>query len=289
MCSSADVESLDFGSKVRADFIALASLHQPMDIFEPPTYDAVKMAELIFDRIERMLTTTDHGSYFYQHLFFTMADLLKSNGSVIFHGGIMRNTEPVRDIDLLLFQSAPFLPQFKCVQECHSSALLDGCEGESELFGFFVANTLLILHPTEEIIRLITSMREELAANPFLQGGLGELVLYAAYKILKNMEFGLLEPAERGMVESLRFDLTFRKPRRDSDYGDEPITTLQLNAQIREQMQQLPDPNLEVLTRAAIRRMRVREERRKEFARRFVQELKSNPVQSGAWHRRHCR
>lgn len=63
------------------------------------------------------------------------------------------------------------------------------------------------------------------------------------------------------------------------------IRPFKLNAQIREQMQTLRNGEMTALTKAAIRRIHVREERGEKLARRFMRKLKSNPVRQDTWKR----
>lgn len=267
-------------ARLRPRFIELAQIYPGMDVFQPPRLDSAKTAELVLNRMEELAKTVRGRKFLYWWLGSTMRSATEAEGSVIFHSSLVLHTAFAKDIDIFLMGCSVGHPRLDFVDNTHEKIF--GRTG-GIMSQFFMANSLLIFNPQNRFLESIGMMRKAIETGNFLEKGIGAMLIFAAYKVWRNSEWYHVEAGDRELIRPLVFDVTWETERRDGDIGSEQITPLQLNAQIREKMQDLPDGNLMALTKAAIRRIRIREDRKEEIAGRFVRELRTNKVSKGSW------
>lgn len=135
----------------------------------------------------------------------------------------------------------------------------------------YFVNKLLLFCPEErkgEIEGRIVSAREAYLSAEFFDGGVGESITYAAYKVISNKEERYLDHRTRETVLGKNFVVCH------SDWDGLPLSPPEFHKEVRDRLGETFDlEELREIGLAASRRIRIKEERRNEFSNRFAQEI----------------
>ncbi len=136
---------------------------------------------------------------------------------------------------------------------------------------FLLINSLLFTcTPPAFVYDIIKSARKETLKKPFFGGGLGDRIAYAAFKSLGTPEY---HDEDGQILSSISISVEWMK----IDFASMlrgPHTPVEISSQIRSQMQELDDCRLSALTRAAMRRLRIKKEKRPGIEKRFIRQLR---------------
>jgi hypothetical protein len=264
--------------KTRKLFMEGSFLYPPMDILYAQPHP--QSAEHLLKRCERLAGDGPGKVRFYQWL----ARMMESSAgsfSFAFYGTSLYGSVdlPAHDVDTLLFiydqstKAPPNPPSF-----IHSHSIYENkyCPGnEPAKWKFLVSHTLLIFPESKSdlAIEKILEGRKEILDSPFLAGGIGDLVTFAAFKALNNQEHRLFEPHEFSRFRGRRFSIEWNRYELTSMLS-RSIYLEELHGQVREQMRLMDDADLSALTKAALRRLRVKRENRPELTKRFVEGIR---------------
>ncbi|MBU0532463.1 hypothetical protein KKB44_03135 [Candidatus Micrarchaeota archaeon] len=192
-----------------------------------------------------------------------LEDMMNAPHLFAFFGGAVYvpNHTP-KDVDVLFFcadgpnHMSVFPPKFihfqKIYENEHTFGISINC------WKFLVAHALLI-HPTippDFVLKRIEQGRDMIRASPFFNGGIGDLLLYGAFK--EHEDF---------------FDIKWSEVD-GATMMNKSITLAELHTQIKRQMCGMEDHEIMTLTKAAMRRMRVNNKKREALGKRFFQELR---------------
>ncbi|MEM4366752.1 MAG: hypothetical protein QW035_01315 [Candidatus Anstonellales archaeon] len=133
------------------------------------------------------------------------------------------------------------------------------------------ANTLLLAceDPGHCLLGFIEKSRKALMESPFFNGGIGELITYAAYKVvyLKEKEF-----FSKGFDTNEVFFKSIKTPYIDIDMC---YDLLMHNKEVREELaNRFEEEEIKEITSAALRRIGVKKELREGIKSKFVEEIR---------------
>ncbi len=211
----------------------------------------------------------------------------KKGLSLIFFGRTIygKDDDAISDVDIILFYpnskielskdaanalSMSNKPEFVHVQSLWARSVIpfETTLGHPR---FYVANSLVI-YPKETapvVCKSIEKGRKAIMESKFFNGGIGDLITYAAYNVMKNKEkeyFASSEEAEKILSKELMifeysFDMRAAMPS-------------EINEQVRGELaKNFSKDELTTLAIAAMRRLNVKEERYKELSSRFVKNI----------------
>ncbi len=243
-----------------------AFLLPPMEPFEGYAHDPATAMRMLLLRCESLALA---GSRIEPHdsLAEWLLGIMRRN-DVAFFGSAMNSPFACKDVDMLFFQNNAPPPHFRKPAFVHIIEFF-GCEMLPHAPLFVSGPLLFPSAPDESLIMRIESERRALAERPFFGGGFGELITHSAFKATEapDSEKDPTLPRIRFKLEWRWFDGTNMRM--------VTHTPNEINEQVRGQMRALPDEDVRLLAKAAIRRMRVKESRRAELEGRFVSELRA--------------
>jgi hypothetical protein len=252
-----------------------AFLYPPMEPFESPFPDAGKAMEAVIARCCKFSGTT---TWHLDSLKKWLMRLFNRNDAAFYGSAVSDSSSPSRfsDIDLMFFPATDFLPLAGTPDYVHSFRPF-----EEVPYGrlptracIFLAGPLLFPdNPDVHTLRLIEAERRMISSLPFFNGGIGEILTYAAFKAVESGP--LADECGKDFPASLKFRLE-RKWFDGTNMQMAVHTPHELNEQIREQIRQLKDPEVHALAMSAMRRVRVKESARAALAEKFVNELRRN-------------
>ncbi|MDD5172427.1 MAG: hypothetical protein PHF60_05325, partial [Candidatus ainarchaeum sp.] len=223
---------------VRSALSSAAFLYPPMEPFEPPAQNANETMRSVIQKCEILCNIDAVRDKLYVWL-----SILTGRADAAFYGGMVHGMHQIRDADVLSFgsKSLPLSHSSPIFVHIYSMNPEDGADAT----GLFLANTLLFpCTPGGETVARIEAARKQLSSNPFFDGGIGELVTYAAFK------FACITGSK---------PLTVRwKWVNESSMETKTHTPHEVNNQIRNQMQEMDDKGVHELTMAAMRRIRIK-------------------------------
>lgn len=249
-----------------------AYLYPPMALFEMPTLGATDAMRAVIKRCGALSGTTPSRL---DSLKIWLATLLTRN-DIAFYGSVLSDPGHAADADMLCFSPRAVSPTVYKPAYAHLYDMPD-----EQAFGYaslFVAGPLLFPDiPTTGLLMCIESVRSGLEQLPFLDGGMGELITHAAYKVLEGTDGA----GPDGLTDLPRIRFTLTLQRSSGEYtAPRPYGPHELNSQIRDQMQELRDEGVHALTMAAMRRIRIKEEHRAGLADTFIKELRQKKVRN---------
>jgi hypothetical protein len=267
------------GNGLWKEFSVNAFLYPPMDLLETP--DLGRSLSHLMKRCEALGRNDFGKAEFYRWLRGVM-EAADGSFSFAFYGSTVNHglDMPSNDIDVLFF-----MPQLlgKPIPHSHPGFLhilkiheADNAWGnEPERWKFLVAHVLMVYpsFPREMVCRKVELGRANIIESPFLGGGIGDLITSAAFKALNNREHRLFDPHEWHFFRGKRFSIDWRHIDMASMVSRD-IKLGELHDQVRDQMRLMDDREVAALTKAAMRRLRVRRDKRPELAKRFQKELR---------------
>jgi hypothetical protein len=248
---------------LRQSFLGNAFIVPPDEPFEPLEKDSA--VRNLLDSAER-LSGGNPGPFYRWIEISLVRDMLPA----AFYGSALISPD-ADDMDLMSFSagSGPLRlnkPSFIHILELGASQW----DVPSTWGSFFLGGMVFATRPPAFALDMIEEGRAHALGSPFMEG-IGECICWAAYKALKSGRPFTLE--EWTKVRDI--SLTLRPSWDDfTNMQTVPYTPRGINSQLRQQMQELDEGQLRILTDAAVRRLRIREEKRREISERFVGGLK---------------
>jgi len=246
-----------------------AFIYPPMEPFESPFPDAEKAMSAVLARCSALSGAENwHGDRLKSWL-----SKIRLRHDIALYGAALNATEHAKDIDILSFPSRSPPPTWSKPDYVHVFEVFEASQGELPGYAAaFLCGALLFPEPPETSLLLrIEAERRVFERLPFFNGGLGEILTYAAFKSTESIS------AENAQDPNFPTCMRFRIERRWLDGANMRMVTHTphgLNEQIRDQMRALPDPEVRALAMSAMRRLRVKESSREGLADRFVRELR---------------
>lgn len=269
-------------------FISGSAVIGPMQIFESLSSHPVAVAARLLDRAERLAGPAT-GAFaagasatgaFYSWLQKAMGAAEAGAAFAFFGTAVYGNHGHIaRDVDTLLFRPDLYSwdfplsrPHFLHTHDIYERGSSFG--GYAESWQFLMAHNLLLYPagPPQFVMDKIRLARDTILQKPFLEGGAGDLLTYAMFKILNNRDVYLDELHEPRLA-AMRFNIEWKVTDLSSMLV-RPISLPELHSQVKDQLGQMGDPEIATLARAAMRRLRVKKEKRQELGDRYLQELR---------------
>lgn len=252
-----------------------AFLYPPMEPFESPFPDAGKAMSAVLARCSA-LSGAASGNL--DSLKKWLKGLINRDDAA-FYGSALSdstNTSRVSDVDLMFFPSHDHLPLANTPNYVHSHRPFEDVPYgrlPTRACIFLFGQLLFPDNPDIHTLRLIDAERRMISSFPFFEGGIGEILTYAAFKAVESGP--LAEEYGKDFPTSLKFRLE-RKWFDGANMQMVVHSPHELNGQIREQVRALNDPEVRALAMCAMRRVRVKESAREALAEKFVSELRRN-------------
>ncbi len=244
-----------------------ARLVAPADLFETPFRDANEALLTLVCRCEELCIHP-----FNYQPFFAWLGALKSGEGLAFYGSALTDPLWADDIDLLCLPNVfppPYHGKPNFVHVTYYNQI--GSQNENDADRFFLAGSLLFMgQPAPETIAHIEHARSRILSNPFFDCGIGDLITHAAFKALSKDRDRV--PDDFTLLGGVELRVTYQWV--DGGMCTNTYSMHEQNEQVRFQMQDLKDEQVYALALAGMRRIRVKEENRKELAERFVKELR---------------
>lgn len=268
--------------KTRKELLRNCLVYPPMDFFNPPKG---KPADVVARVLKKCRQLEEVPGRFLSWISQLLKEAKKGFPLLFFGRTIYGKDDAISDVDIILFYSKNNMklsegitealsisdkPEFVHTQQLYSRSQIpfETTLGHPR---FYVANSLLI-YPKEadpSVYRSIKKGRKAIMESAFFDGGIGDLITYAAHKVMKNEEkeyFASPEEANRILSRKLivfeySMDMMGAMP------GD-------VNRQIRGELaKNFNRDELTTLAIAAMRRLNVKEERYKELSDKFVKNI----------------
>lgn len=258
---------------IRRRFLEGSSVYPPMDIFEPPDGSC----DLAFLRKCEAHANRDKDA-FYLYLGKLM-DACDDGLDFAFFGNSIYGLHFPMDIDLLLFTGSSYTGSrpYSAIRFLHESHLYENTlipNSRPPGYRFLLSHALLMFpgSPSAFARGIVEEARAHISQAPFLQGGVGDIIAYAAFKAVSRHEYAHLR--DSGILRGMRFKIDWQSFDLSSMRSG-PISPVELLSQVKKQMKGMDDGSLDALTGAALRRLRVRRPRREDLAKRFISELRA--------------
>ena len=264
-------------------FIEDAVIYPPMDIFEEVDMTSEQMAETVLSKSEKLFGKKGNPAEFFEWSS-KLVGAAHEKLAFAFYGkmayGNGSGDGVPSDVDILVFVSEgseelgnlidyrnrPVLvhPQFLY----HAGKSVDGISGWKRSC---VANTML-LYPSNHdnfVHEIIEKGRKLIEKSPFFHGGVGDIITYAAYKVMDGKEEKYFESDDEKQVLSKRLVVW-------EQYMDGmPAPPQEVYRNIRNELRNnLDDGELTSLTKAAMRRIKIRKEKQEKIADKFIRRLR---------------
>lgn len=169
--------------------------------------------------------------------------------------------------DLLSYKQKPQLVQPQVL--FYNGGMVDGITGWKRSC---VANTLLIFPSDVDsfVYDIIEKGRTLIADSPFFEGGVGDIITYAAYKVMDGKEGKYFKTDEERKVLEKKLIVW-------EQYCDGmPAPPHEVYKNIRNELRSnLDDRELTSVAMAAMRRIKVKREKHKELADKFVRKIRN--------------
>jgi hypothetical protein len=252
-----------------------------MDVFEPLALspkDAMRALLEAGDRLAGAAASDFNG---------WLADVVSVSGQflpVAFFGrAVNGGHEEASDLDVVVFHTnSPaasaygYVPLHLAPKFVHAHALYENrLIPTIESWEFLLPNALLVYpaRAPDPFFRAIMSARQRISSSEFFHGGIGDIITYAAYKARVQEEREYFGPGEweRCARHDLSVDLNFLDT---ANMLSRRVGMRELDGRVREKMRLMEDADVNALTNAAMRRLRVRESRMPELQGRFIRELR---------------
>ena len=260
-------------------------VYPAMDLFEPFTGTAAELLQSLLSKCELLADQNGEGKEKFFKWFSSVSTAAGNLFVLAFYGKAVYGgrAEASSDIDVLCFisdrssfreteQMAQVLMETKVPKFIHTHFLYGHgtpIDTVSNWKRFCVVNSLLVLPEPDDSFRESVELGRKLVLeSPFFEGGLGELITYAAYKVLQGKETHYFEPDKRVLLT---------KPFFVSEFGFElaPLHPAEFNKDVRSELRtKFDDDDLRAIAIAAMRRIRVKKEKQVELADQFVRTLR---------------
>jgi len=169
--------------------------------------------------------------------------------------------------DLLSWNQKPRLVQPQVLY--HNGRLIDGISGWKRAC---VANTLILFPGDADgfVYEIIEEGRKLIANSPFFEGGIGDIITYAVYKVMEGNEEKYFKTDEERKVLSKKLIVW-------EQYMDGmPAPPHEVYKNIRSELRsKLDDKEMTSVALAAMRRIKVKREKRRELADKFVRKIRN--------------
>ncbi|MEM2908730.1 MAG: hypothetical protein QW590_02220 [Candidatus Bilamarchaeaceae archaeon] len=257
-------------------------LYPPMPFFEKPKKTAEELMSSLLIKIKRL--EKKQGEFLEW-----VKGALRAAGeklSLIFFGRAIYSEKECSDVDILMVYTDPTVqnevrdlckPYFVHTQSIFKGAFLP-FETTAGYPRFFVANTMLI-YPKETNSFVLYSIRRgrKLIKNAsFFNGGIGDLITYAASKIIERKETQHFDCDKEQIERILNKNLVIM----NSDCFGFAASPENVNAQTRNELRmgvregRFERSEIEILARAAMRRIGIKESQKTELTKKFLRALK---------------
>jgi len=182
-----------------------------------------------------------------------------------FYGSALRGSSSPTDVDILVFRGRGNLPIFQYMPDFIHPTDSAAIEVSAQL----VASSMLFpANPSPAIIAMVEDARQRILRSDFFDGGVGDLLIYAAYKALMAGPKSFTE-RQWPLVRNVTLDVSWRWVD-TANMKNETSSSHEISSQLREQMASLEPCQLAAMAKAAIYRMNVKPEQRKQLADKFV-------------------
>jgi len=272
-------------------FIEKSVVYPPMDIFEKVNKPSKETAMDVMERCRRLFEKKEHADpvEFFEWFSKVIDNAHPELALVVFgkmaYGNSSEDGIP-SDFDFFIFvkgertglqesnmgglmghREKPRLVQPQTLY--YNGGIIDGIRGWKRSC---VANTLLI-YPSDAdkfVYEIIEKGRKLIIDAPFFDGGIGDIITYAAYKIMNANEDKYFKTDEERKVLSKRLIVW-------EQYCDGmPAPPQEVYKNIRNELRlRLDDNELTSVAMAAMRRIKVKREKRKELAEKFVRKIRN--------------
>ncbi len=264
-------------------FIENAVIYPPMDIFEEVNMTSEQMARTVLSRCEKLFSKKRNPVEFFEW-FSKVVGAAHEKRAFAFYGKMAYGNGfgdgIPSDVDILVFVSEgsedfgslteyrnrPVLVHPQILY--HNGKSVDGISGWKRSC---VANTMLLYPPNPDnfVHEIIEKGRKLIEKSPFFNGGVGDIITYAAYKVMSGKEEKYFESDEEKQILSKRLVVW-------EQYMDGmPAPPQEVYSNIRcELRNNLDDRELISLTKAAMRRIKIRKEKQEKIADKFVRRLR---------------
>lgn len=244
---------------VRSGLASSAFLYPPMEHFQPLDQGAGEAMRSLIMKCEALC-----GSDVDRMKLHMWLSAISGHAHFVFYGGAVYGVHRTTDLDVLSFDPRYALLHYASLGFVHIQNLSENHNGAA-MPGLFLANTLLFpCTPDNETVARIESARRQVLSSPFFDGGIGELITHSAFKFACIKDSKLLTVRWRWTDTANMLTKTY--------------TPHEINNQIRSRMQGMDDKDVRELTMAAMRRIRIKEERRAELSDRFIKELRQKKI-----------
>jgi len=181
-----------------------------------------------------------------------------------FYGSALGSSPP-SDVDILIFRGGDSLPIFQYMPGFIHPTDSAAIETSAQL----VASSMLFPSaPSPAILAMLEDARQKILRSDFFDGGVGDLLIYAAYKALMAGPKSFTE-RQWPLVRNVALDVSWRWVD-TANMKNETSSPREISGQLREQMVSLEPCQMRALAKAAIYRMNVRENQKKQMADKFV-------------------
>ena len=232
-------------------------LLMPIDMIEPRFDNSVEAMGAVMTWGSKLSESSDARSRFQWWV-----SGLKGKPGHMIYGSILSFPSTARDIDVMSVSPLSGLgnvPGF-----VHMSPGLAGRVDEAGYEPFFAGSLLFPSEPTDQMLASIESARVRMDANPFFGGGIGDLLLFSAFKAIGKER--AKNPRAFGSVDTrisyLRLD--------PSTMENKPSKPEEMTRQRLSELTHLEERELKDLAAMAIRRLAIKEGRRAALCDRFV-------------------
>lgn len=272
-------------------FIEKSVVYPSMDIFEEVNKPSDEVARDIIEKCRKLFAKTKHGNAteFFEWFSKVIDNIHPELALVIFgkmaYGNGTGDGVP-SDFDLFFFTKGeratiyesnmgellswnqkPQLVQPQVLY--YNGGIIDGISGWKRSC---VANTMVIFPSDVDnfVYDIIEKGRKLITDAPFFEGGIGDIITYAAYKIMDGKEEKYFKTDEERKVLSKRLIVW-------EQYGDGmPAPPQEVYKNVRNELRaKLDDKEMTSVAMAAMRRVKVKKEKRKELADKFVRKVRN--------------